>query len=125
MDKILIVDEDGSARRGLSVLLKHYLPELKLTQTDNGKQALDIVDTLLPGYILMDITFTDVKGLMLLDKMRSCCPDACIIVFTKKDSSESRQACFEQGANYFFSKLDESVSDLLLLINSHLHSKHL
>ncbi len=124
MDTMLIVDEDNIAREGLANLFDHFIPELKTSLVDNGKQALEMVNAFQPDYILMDISFTDIKGLVLLHKIRSCCPNSCIVVFTEKDFPEYREACYEQGANFFISKLDNPVSDVLILISSHVHSKY-
>ncbi len=124
METMIIIDEDNNVRQGLVNLFDHFLPELKISVAGSGKQVMQMDGILKPAYILMDISFDDINGLELLYTLRSRYQDTCILVFTEKDFPEYREACFEKGANFFFSKLDNPVSDLLILVTSHLHSKH-
>jgi DNA-binding NarL/FixJ family response regulator len=54
MIRLVLVDDQSLIRRGLRALLKTD-PELEVVgEAENGKEAIDLVETLQPDLVLMD-----------------------------------------------------------------------
>lgn len=102
--KILIVDDNSMLREIIRSVLKSNFPVLRIFEAANGKEAFSQIHVHLPDLILMDIRLPGENGLKLTRKIKNLYPEIVIIVFTNHDLPEYREAAFEYGADFFFSK---------------------
>ena len=81
---ILIIDDDSAIRSSLSFMLKRAKYEVQAVP--GPKEAMDVVHTVTPQLILMDMNFslsTDgAEGLLLLKQVKLFCPDVPVILMT-------------------------------------------
>ena len=102
--KALIVDDNSMLRETTRTFLESKFPGLCVLEAQDGKEAFQQTHNHRPDLILMDIGLPGENGLRLTRKIKNLYPQIAIIIFTNYDISEYRQAAFEYGADFFFSK---------------------
>ncbi|MBM3465199.1 MAG: response regulator, partial [Armatimonadetes bacterium] len=66
--KILITEDDGFLRDLTSIVLRKQGYEV--AQARDGEEALEVVPTLMPDLILMDVNMPDVDGFTVARRLR-------------------------------------------------------
>ena len=116
---ILVVDDNPVITKLLGAMLKSA--GYQVVQADSGQQALDILATLQPGLILLDI---DMPGLSGLDTCRRIkenrrTADVPIIFVTASDDKSDIVAGFTAGAQDYIIK-PSTKEELLARVRTHL-----
>lgn len=103
---ILIIDDDSAIRSSLSFMLKRAKYEVQAVP--GPKEAMDVVHTVTPQLILMDMNFslsTDgAEGLLLLKQVKLFCPDVPVILMTAWGSIPLAVQGMRAGAFDFITK---------------------
>jgi YesN/AraC family two-component response regulator len=130
--KVLIVDDDPRARKGLRALLEtahlnaHDTvgPPIELVgEALNGLEAIQMVETSKPDIMFMDVQMPEMDGIQATKKIKAKFPDTKIIILTVH--SQSRTAALEAGADAFLIKggaikeLTDTIYSLQEIINHH------
>lgn len=104
MSKILIVDDDASARETMVALLEKEHYQLELAQ--DGFQALRMLEILQPDLILLDVMMPGMDGFEVCRRIRSTpqLAEVPIIILTALDDRESLLQGIEAGADDFLHK---------------------
>lgn len=118
MFTILIVEDNATFRQTLRGLLGERFPGIAIEEAENGGQALQKVETLLPDVIFMDIKMPGENGLELTRKIKTSYPDIIVIFLTSYDLPEYREAAHRIGANHFLSKGATTAEEILGLVNA-------
>jgi len=81
----------------------------------NGTDMLEAIRTLKPDLAIVDITMPGLTGLEVLSEIRKENKEVKFIILTLFSTDYYRQIAMEQGADYFFSKVDdfEKIAPLL------------
>ena len=96
--RILIVDDHGIIRQGLRLYLE-FDPELMVVgEATNGIQALQLVQTLRPDIVLMDILMPMMDGLEATLAIRQDFPDTEVIILTSVVDENVISQCIRAGA---------------------------
>lgn len=92
--RVLIVDDEPLARRGLSVMLAQ-LPGVELVgQASEGRKAVELCSRLRPDVVLLDISMPEMDGFETLEAMAS---DGPVVVFVTAFGHHAIRA-FDVGA---------------------------
>lgn len=118
MCKTLIVEDSVFYRQLLKETLHSRFPSMDIAEAENGKHALQKVDSFRPHLIFMDIKLPGENGLELTQKIKARYPDISIIILTSYDLPEYREAAREYQADHFLSKGASSKEDILTLVQS-------
>jgi signal transduction histidine kinase len=104
MSTILIVDDSPSARETLVALLESENYQLHLAE--DGFQALQMLGTLQPDLILLDVMMPGLDGFEVCRRIRSTprLAEVPIIILTALDDRESLLQGIESGADDFLHK---------------------
>jgi signal transduction histidine kinase len=104
MSKILIVDDDPTARATIESIL--MTDDYLLDFADDGHAALEKAHTLRPDLILLDVMMPNMDGFEVCRRIRSTpgLVEVPIILLTALDDSASRLQGIEAGADDFLSK---------------------
>ncbi len=112
MTEILIIDDDGTTRNILRMLLE--FEGFVVHDCDGGAPAFDLIRNNCFDVMLIDYKMPEMNGDEVVRRMRACCPSALIIGF----SLESRDREFlAAGADAFVGK-DAVVHSLVPVIRS-------
>lgn len=102
--KILITEDDGFLRDLTSIVLRKQ--GFEVTQARDGEEALEIVPTLQPDLILMDVNMPNIDGYTVARRLRADAATASIpIIFLTAHSQEKdRIIGIEAGATQYLTK---------------------
>lgn len=102
--RILLVDDHPVVRRGLRSLLAQY-PDCEVVgESDGGLELIQVVTTLQPDVILLDIRLDKRNGLDLARQLRRCQPNSHIIILTSYDDEVYLQQAARAGVRGYLLK---------------------
>lgn len=116
MARILIVDDEASILANLRRFL--VLEGHEVIEAENGRVALEQVQSFRPELVLCDLMMPEVDGYSVLDALRAN-PDTDLIPFvflTASAEKKEQEECFARGANGYLAK-PFSLAELTELVN--------
>lgn len=107
MYNILIVEDEVIERSVIKYLIKQNSFDLHIYETDNGKDALDLLHNEPIDILMTDIRMPIMDGLKLTEKAKQLYPDIPIIFFSNySDFSYVKKALKLHAANYIMKPID-------------------
>jgi DNA-binding NarL/FixJ family response regulator len=86
-------------------------------EASNGREAIDLVSTLLPNLVLMDVQMPVMDGISATKEITRQHPGVVVVLISLHDDETSRALAREAGASDFIAK--HAVADhLLAALNS-------
>jgi two-component system, LytTR family, response regulator len=102
---VLVVDDEALARRNLSVLLERD-PDIRVSESDSGSDAIDKIRSLRPDIVFLDVQMPECDGFDVIELLGADLPPAIIFV-TAHDEYALR--AFEAGAlDYLLKPFDDA-----------------
>ena len=111
--KILVVDDETAARKGLVSLLSGW--GYAVEEAADGQEALEKAVADLPSVVITDLVMPRLDGHALLKALREEAPFAAVILLTGQGSIETAVAAMKDGAYDYLTK-PVDVARLKLLI---------
>jgi two-component system, NarL family, response regulator LiaR len=102
--QVLIVDDHTMVRKGLTAVLKEYQDICVVGEAPNGKKAIELVETLKPDVVLIDLLMPVMDGIETIRRMIADRPDARIIVLTGMVGEDEIPVAIKAGAMGYFRK---------------------
>ena len=109
--RLLIVDDHPVVRDGLRGMLERQADFEIAGEAGNGRQAVRLVNELLPDIVLMDLRMPEMDGVAALGEIKSNQPQVQVLVLTTYDSDADILPAFEAGASGYLLK-DSSREEL-------------
>jgi DNA-binding NarL/FixJ family response regulator len=106
--KVLITDDHALFRTGVKVSLSHYVDLEFIGEAENGMQLLNLIKSLRPDIILLDIQMPIMDGIATLPEVKKILPNAKIIMLTMNDDVSMISKLMEIGANSYLTKNSDS-----------------
>ncbi|WP_293260304.1 sigma-54 dependent transcriptional regulator [Nannocystis sp.] len=120
--RVLVVDDESSARSALSELLREEGYEVQ--SAADGYKALGRVDTWPPDVVITDVKMPALGGIELMAKLRERMPDVAVIVLTAYGSVEGAVEAMHMGADDYLGK-PVHLPQLLVVLRRVLAHRHL
>lgn len=106
--KFLITDDHALFRTGVKTALLHY-PDIEFVgEAENGKQLLNLAESLQPDVILLDIKMPVMDGIETLPQVKKILPNVKIVMLTMYDDVGMISNLMEIGANSYLTKNSDS-----------------
>jgi DNA-binding NarL/FixJ family response regulator len=105
--KVIIADDSKLIIKRLQEIIGNYKGIELVGSYYNGTDALKALRNLKPELAILDIKMPGYTGLEVLQKIRKENKEMKIIIFTLFSSGFYRHLSIKEGADYFFSKVDE------------------
>jgi DNA-binding NarL/FixJ family response regulator len=104
MIHLVLVDDQSLIRRGLRALLKTD-PELEVVgEAENGKEAINLVETLQPDLVLMDVRMPIMDGVQGTREICQRFPQTKVLVLTTFDDRAYVNQALQAGASGYLLK---------------------
>ena len=116
--KILVVDDIALTRLNLKTIVESAMPEMVWQgEAENGLEALNFCQVVLPDIVLMDIGMPILDGIQATRKLLECFPTLRVIMLTSHDADVEVLDAFRAGATSYCMK-DTEPNVLLTAIRS-------
>jgi two-component system phosphate regulon response regulator OmpR len=118
MSALLIVEDDTQLREKMAAILTEAFPSVQIFQAADASDASRIVDKERPDAAIVDIKLPGTSGLELTRSIKLSYSKTIVIINSNYDSVEYRSAATQHGADYFLSKKENPLKDLIELTGS-------
>lgn len=119
--RILIVEDEEEIRKIIKMNLEFEHHEV--VTADNGKKALQLIDSQHFDLIILDVMLPEISGLQICEQIRLQNSKVGIIIVSAKDTSIDRITGLKLGADDYLTKPFE-LEELLLRVNNLLKRSH-
>lgn len=110
--RVAIVDDHFFFRQGVRDVLNVEPDIVVVAECEDGQGALEVLRSVHPDVVLMDINLPNVNGLQITQRLKSACPDINVIILTAYDDEEQIYRAIRIGASAYFAK-DVAPTQLL------------
>ena len=104
MTSVLVADDHPMFRAGMVTVLQDLDDIEVVGQATNGREAVELVGTLQPDVVLMDLRMPEVGGLEATARIKVEHPDTAVIVLTMDSDDDSIFAALRAGARGYLLK---------------------
>jgi DNA-binding NarL/FixJ family response regulator len=115
--RVLIVDDHAMVRRGMRDFLDLHDDLVVVGEAANGLAALEMVATLLPDVVVMDLLMPGLDGIAATAQVKARYPSVEVVAITSFIEDERIAAAIEAGASGFLLK-DAEADDLATAIRA-------
>jgi DNA-binding NarL/FixJ family response regulator len=112
MTKIMIADSHSLMRRAVREVIEHEEDMSLVAEAYSGPEAEALALETQPDVILLDPDIPKENGLELMERMRTCSPNACFVIFTTSRQDQHVFQALQSGAMGYLTK-DVEPEDLL------------
>ncbi len=115
MMRILLVEDEESLRDTLKLNLE--MEDYEVVDTDNGKEALKLLQEQHFDLLILDVMLPEVDGFQLAEQVRLTNREVPILMLTAKDAAQDRITGLRKGADDYVTK-PYVLEELLLRIQN-------
>jgi DNA-binding NtrC family response regulator len=115
--RILVIDDEESIRRTLSMTLEHA--GYRVDAAENGKQAIEKAEANFYNLALIDIRLPDMEGTELLTALKETRPKMVKIILTGYPALNNAVKAISKGVDAYLIK-PANTDELLRVIKEHL-----
>jgi DNA-binding NarL/FixJ family response regulator len=118
MIRLLLVDDQDIVRRGLRALLSTADDLVVVGEVTNGQAAIELLDTITPDVVLMDIRMPVMDGVTATAQVLSRLPTCKVLVLTTFDDQDYVNQALQNGASGYLLKdtpFDELTQSIRLV----------
>jgi DNA-binding NarL/FixJ family response regulator len=102
--RVLLADDHALVRAGIRALLERIRYVEVIAEAGDGPEALELIRTLRPDIVLLDIAMPGLSGLEVLRQVASRHSEMCVIVLTVHENEEYAEHALRAGARGFLPK---------------------
>jgi NarL family two-component system response regulator LiaR len=113
--RVMIVDDHGMVRRGLSTMLRVKAGLVLVAEASSGQEAVELCRQIEPDVMLMDLVMPEMSGAEAIRLIREQYPQVQIIALTSFQERELVREALEAGAIGYLLK-NVSSEDLVAAI---------
>ncbi len=124
MIRILIADDHHVVRRGLIVFLKTQKDLEVVGEAKNGLEAIELVESLQPDIVLMDLVMPELDGIQATKQIKSKWPNIEVLMLTSFSDKDHVLPAIEAGAAGYQLK-DIEPDDLVDSIRKIMRGEHI
>jgi DNA-binding NarL/FixJ family response regulator len=102
--RVAIVDDHYFFRQGVRDVLNSEEDIEIVAECADGCKALELLTTVHPDIVLMDVNLPNVNGLQITEKLKNVYPEINVIILTAYDDEEQVYRAVRIGASAYFPK---------------------
>jgi DNA-binding NarL/FixJ family response regulator len=104
--KVIIAEDHAIVRKGLLSLLEEEENIEVVGEAEDGRDALNLVDELNPGVVIMDITMPGLNGIEATKRIDKRYAETKVLILTRHSSEEYVLEALKAGASGYIVKED-------------------
>jgi DNA-binding NarL/FixJ family response regulator len=121
--RIVLADDHEIVRKGIRDIISAEPSWEVCGEAADGQQAIELVMLLKPDLVVLDLSMPVLNGLQAASQIRHSAPRTKILILSMHDSSQSKKAALDVGADAFLTKT-VSVAELVRTLAELLNSSH-
>lgn len=102
--RILLVDDHPVVRGGVRALLADEPDILVCGEAGSGREAIQLLGTLKPDLVLLDLSLPDIDGIELIKDIQARFPDTRVLVLSLRDEAVYAERALHAGALGYLTK---------------------
>jgi two-component system, NtrC family, response regulator AtoC len=110
--KVLIVDDEPGVRESLRMVLKE---QYDAVQASSGEEALEVLGSLRPDLVLLDVLMSGMDGLAVLERIKEQDPRIPVLMLTATKTVKTAVTAMKLGAFDYVTKPFD-VEELLIIV---------
>lgn len=115
--RILLADDHTVMRTGLRALLQQHSGMEVVGESDNGRHAIELVDSLRPDVVVMDLTMPELNGIEATKTIVSQHPTTAVVILSMHADESYVMRALKAGARGYLLK-DSAPTDLVSAIQA-------
>jgi two-component system response regulator DesR len=115
--KVIVAEDQGMLRGALSALLDLEDDIEVVGQAENGKQALEMIQLLMPDLVVMDIEMPHLSGLEVAERLKELRHPCRVVILTTFSRTGYFQRAMHAGVKGFLLK-DSPIAELASALRS-------
>ncbi|MBB6713806.1 response regulator [Clostridium gasigenes] len=118
--KLIIVDDHDLIREGLNRILSFEDDLVILGEGKNGKEGLELIKTLTPEIVLLDINMPEMNGIETLKKIKEYSKDIKVVMLTVENDRRTINEAIDIGADAYVLKesAGSEITNAIRLVHS-------
>ena len=104
MIKLLLVDDQSIVRQGLRMRLLMEPDIVVIGEASSGEQAIELVESLTPDIVLMDVEMPGMDGITATAALRENTSQSAVVIMSIHDDVQTRARAQAAGAAAFVEK---------------------
>ena len=101
---VLVVDDQAPFRSAAKAVLRRTEGFELVGEAATGQEAIDLVGTLHPSLVLMDINMPEMSGIEATRQIMAAHPDVVVILCSTYDATDLPPAASQSGATAYVNK---------------------
>jgi DNA-binding NarL/FixJ family response regulator len=106
--RILITEDHKTVRKGLKMIIAAESDMEVVGEADNGQEAIDLVRTLEPDLVIMDISMPELNGIEATVELKKIAPSVKILTLTRHIDKAYIHESMQAGVSGYVLKQSES-----------------
>jgi len=115
--KILIGDDHGMIRKGLSLLIQMEIGDYSVSEADSCSRVMSELNKNYYSHLILDMIFADGNALEILPNINSLCPWLNILIFSMQPPQIHGEALKQSHISYYLSKTSDNPTVIKVLTN--------
>lgn len=102
--RVLLADDSPLLRRGIRVILDSTSDVKVVGEAENGVEAIDLVESLSPDVVIMDVSMPQMNGLKATERIRAMGKDVRILILSMHNNPTFVRQALRNGARGYVLK---------------------
>lgn len=115
--RILIGDDHGMIRRGLSMLIQNEIGDCIISQAESLSKVMFQLNKEYYSHLILDLIFADGNALEILPNINTLYPSLRILIFSMQPPAVHREAFRNINISYYVSKTADNDTVVKVLTN--------
>jgi DNA-binding NarL/FixJ family response regulator len=115
--KVILVDDHSLVRAGIRSLIQNISGVEVIAEANNGRDAVRLIDELIPDLVLLDIAMPELNGLEVISRISKDNTDTKVIILSMHTNEEYVVQALKAGAAGYLLK-DSAPNELEIAVNA-------
>ncbi|MDR3610009.1 MAG: response regulator transcription factor [Ignavibacteriaceae bacterium] len=115
--KVILVDDHELVRTGIRSLIQNISGVEVIAEANNGRDAVRLIDELMPDLVLLDIAMPELNGLEVVSRISKDNTNTKVIILSMHKNEEYVVQALKAGAAGYLLK-DSSANELEIAVNA-------